>query len=262
MSAECWTEVYDQLAELISSHKTTLIFTNTRRHSERITRFLAERIGEESVTSHHGSLSRQRRHAAECALKEGSLKALVATASLELGIDVGEVDLVCQIGSPGSIATFLQRVGRSGHFVGGIPKGRLFPLSRDDLVQCTALLQAAHLGELDEVRAPEAPLDILAQQIVAWVAPGELREDALLESIRRAAPYRSLSLEKYNAVLLMLADGFSTSRGRRAAYLHHDQVGARLKARRGARLSAITNGGAIPDNFDYDVLLEPSEVRI
>lgn len=262
MSAECWESVYDQLSALVETHNTVLVFTNTRKLAERITRFLAERIGQDKVTSHHGSLSRARRHAAERALKEGRLKALVATASLELGIDVGDVDLVCQIGSPGSIATFLQRVGRSGHFVGGIPKGRIFPTSRDDLVECVALLQAARLGELDEVCAPEAPLDILAQQLVAWVAPQELPEERLFEMARRAAPYRSLSRERFDAVVKMLAEGFATSRGRRGAYLHHDQVGKRIKARRGARLAAITNGGAIPDNFDYEVVLEPAEIKI
>lgn len=262
MSAECWTEIYDQLGVLVQAHKTTLIFTNTRRLAERITRFLAERIGEDRVTSHHGSLSRTRRHAAERALKEGRLSALVATASLELGIDVGDVDLVCQIGSPGSIATLLQRVGRSGHFVGGLPKGRLFPLSRDDLVESIALLQAAQRGELDEVKAPEAPLDILAQQIVATVAPEEMKTDQLLTLIRRAAPYRALSEERFFAVVTLLADGYATARGRRGAYVHHDQVGERIKGRRGARLAAITNGGAIPDNFDYEVLLEPTEVRV
>ncbi len=262
MSAETWTEVYDQLAALIETHKTTLVFTNTRRLAERITRFLAERIGEDRVTSHHGSLSRSRRHAAEQALKEGRLSALVATASLELGIDVGDVDLVCQIGSPGSIATLLQRVGRSGHFVGGLPKGRLFPLSRDDLVESIALLQAVRKGELDEVRAPAAPLDILAQQIVAAVAPEEMGEWELFRMIRRASPYHHLTLEKFYEVVQMLAEGYATSRGRRGAYVHHDRVGKRIKGRRGARLAAITNGGAIPDNFDYEVLLEPAQIRV
>ena len=262
MSAECWTEVYDQLAILVKAHKTTLVFTNTRRLAERLTRFLADRIGEERVTSHHGSLSRKRRHAAEQALKEGRLTALVATASLELGIDVGDVDLVCQIGSPGSIATLLQRVGRSGHFVGGLPKGRLFPLSRDDLVESIALLQAAKKGELDEVMAPEAPLDILAQQIVATVAPEEFKQEDLLALVRGAAPYRRLTTDRFFAVIEMLSLGFATARGRRGAYVHHDQVGGRIKGRRGARLAAITNGGAIPDNFDYEVLLAPAEVRV
>ncbi len=262
MPAEAWAEIYDQLATLVDSHKTTLIFTNTRRLAERLTRFLAERVGEDVVTSHHGSLSRLRRQAAEKALKEGRLKALVATASLELGIDVGDVDLVCQIGSPGSIATLLQRVGRSGHFVGGTPKGRLFPLSRDDLVESVALLKAAAAGELDLVRIPEAPLDILAQHIVAMAGAEEWDEAQLFETVRRAYPYRDLSRRAFDQVVSMLATGYATARGRRGAYLHHDQIGHRIKGRRGARLAAITNGGAIADNFDYEVLLEPSQVKI
>jgi len=262
MSAECWAETYDQLANLVQAHTTTLIFTNTRRLAERITRFLAERVGEKHVTSHHGSLSRARRHAAEQALKEGRLKALVATASLELGIDVGDVDLVCQVGSPGSIATLLQRVGRSGHFVGGMPKGRLFPLSRDDLVESVALLQAVRGGELDAVSVPYCPLDILAQQLVATVVPGEKSEEELFSLVRRAAPFSNLSRERFDSVVHMLSEGYSTSRGRRGAYLHHDGIGHRIKARRAARLTAITNGGAIPDNFDYEVMLEPSNTKL
>lgn len=262
LSNEAWHEIYDQLAQLTRAHKTTLIFTNTRRQSERVTRFLAERIGNDVVTSHHGSLSRQLRQDAETRLKAGQLRALVATASLELGIDVGDVDLVCQLGSPGSIATFLQRVGRSGHFVRGTPKGRLFPLSRDDLVECTALLDATSRGELDEVRLREAPLDILAQQIVASLVPEDLLEDDLYERVRGAYPYRNLSRSSFDRVVEMLTEGFTTARGRRAAYVHHDTVGKRLKARRGARMAAITNGGAIPDNFDYDVLLAPTDVRV
>lgn len=262
MSAECWGEIYDQLAELIKEHTTTLIFTNTRRMAERITRFLAERLGEDAVTSHHGSLSRPRRWAAEQALKSGKLRALVATASLELGIDVGEVDLVCQMGSTGSIATLLQRVGRSGHFVGGTPKGRIFPLTRDELVESIALLQAVKNGELDSVSMPESPLDILAQQMVAAVVPQVMGENELYSLVRRATPYRHLERAQFDRVLAMLAEGFSTARGRRGAYLHHDAIGSRIKARRSARLTALTNGGAIPDNFDFEVLLQPSNTRI
>lgn len=262
LPAEAWLEVYDQLAQLITSHNTTLIFTNTRRLAERITRFLAERVGEALVTSHHGSLSRARRHAAEQALKEGRLKALVATASLELGIDVGNVDLVVQVGSPGSIATLLQRVGRSGHFVGGTPKGRLFPLSRDELVECVALLEARAAGCLDAVHVPPAPLDILAQQLVAMASAEEWHEQELFDTARRAYPYRELSRDVFDQVVSMLATGYATGRGRRGAYLHHDQIGHRIKGRRGARLAAVTNGGAIPDSFDYEVLLEPAQTRV
>jgi ATP-dependent Lhr-like helicase len=262
MSAEVWSEVYDQIAALVGQHKTTLIFTNTRRMAERVTRFLSERLGEAAVTSHHGSLARAQRFDAEQRLKSGQLRALVATASLELGIDVGDVELVCQLGSPGSIATWLQRVGRSGHFVGGTPKGRLFPLSRDDLVECAALLDASRRGELDQVDVPLAPLDILAQQIVATLVPEEQSEDELFSLVRRAYPYRALERKDFDAVVHMLAEGFTTSRGRRGAYVHHDAVGRRLRARRAARLAALTNGGAIPDNFDYDVVIEPTETRV
>ncbi len=262
MSGEVWGEVYDQLAALVRNHKTTLVFTNTRRMAERVTRFLSERLGDEAVTSHHGSLARAQRLDAEQRLKAGQLRALVATASLELGIDVGDVELVCQLGSPGSIATWLQRVGRSGHFVGGTPKGRLFPLSRDDLVECAALVDASRRGELDRVHIPSAPLDIMAQQIVATLVPEDQSEDELFALVRRAYPYRGLERKDFDAVVRMLAEGFTTSRGRRGAYVHHDEVGRRLRARRAARLAALTNGGAIPDNFDYDVVLEPTETRI
>jgi ATP-dependent Lhr-like helicase len=262
MSGEVMDELYDQIAQLVAAHKTTLIFSNTRRLAERAARFLAERLGKDAVTSHHGSLAREQRHDAEQRLKRGELRALVATASLELGIDVGDVDLVCQLGSPGSIATWLQRVGRSGHFVGGTPKGRLFPMTRDDLVECAALLDAARRGELDRVVVPEAPLDILAQQLVATVVPEEYGEDELFELVRGAYPYRDLDRKSFDDVVHMLAEGFSTSRGRRGAYVHYDGVGKRLRARRAARLTAITSGGAIPDNFDYEVILEPTETRV
>ncbi|UCE01316.1 MAG: DEAD/DEAH box helicase [Candidatus Latescibacterota bacterium] len=258
MSGEVWEEIYDRLAALITQHRTTLLFVNTRRLAERVTRHLSERLGPENVTSHHGSLSREHRLHAEQRLKQGHLQALVATASLELGIDIGDVDLVCQLGSTRSIATLLQRVGRSGHGVGRIPKGRLFPLSRDELVECAALVDAIRRGELDQLVIPEQPLDILAQQIVAAVACEEWREEALYTLVRRAHPYRDLSRDDFDAVVTMLANGFSTRRGRRSAHLHRDAVNGRLRARRGARLAAITCGGAIPDNADYQVVLDPT----
>ena len=257
MSGDAWGEIYDRLARLVDAHQTTLIFVNTRRLAERVTRHLSERIGEEHVTSHHGSLAKEARHNAEQRLKTGDLKALVATASLELGIDIGDVDLVCQLGSTRSIATFLQRVGRSGHAVGAKPKGRLFPFSRDELVECVALVDASDRGELDRLVIPQQPLDVLAQQIVAIVGAEEWEEDELHALIRRAFPYRDLTLKTFRKVIRMLAEGFSTRRGRRAAYLHHDAVNRRLRPRRGARLTALTCGGAIPDNADYDVVLEP-----
>jgi ATP-dependent Lhr-like helicase len=257
MSGEVWQQVYDRLAELIEAHRTTLVFVNTRRLVERVTRQLSERLGAEHVTAHHGSLAKEQRLDAEQRLKRGQLKALVATASLELGIDIGEVDLVCQLGSPRSIATFLQRVGRSGHAVDGTPKGRLFPLSRDELVECAALLDSVNRGELDRLAIPDQPLDVLAQQIVAEVAAREWKKDELFALFRRAWPYRALAREDFAAIVAMLAEGFASRRGRRGALIHHDAVNHLLRGRRGARLTALTSGGAIPDTADYQVLLEP-----
>jgi ATP-dependent Lhr-like helicase len=257
MSAEVWEQVYQRLAQLIEAHRTTLIFVNTRRMVERVTRQLSDRIGAEHVAAHHGSLAKEQRLDAEQRLKHGKLKALVATASLELGIDIGEVDLVCQLGSPRSISAFLQRVGRSGHAVAGTPKGRLFPLSRDELVECAALIDSVGRGELDRLVILQQPLDVLAQQIVAEVATQEWSEDELFALIRRAWPYRALTREDFAAVITMLAEGFSTRRGRRGALIHHDAVNHMLRGRRGARLTALTSGGTIPDNADFQVLLEP-----
>ncbi len=262
MSNEVWEEIYNRVAALIQEHKTTLVFVNTRRMAERAARHLGERLGDENVTAHHGSLARELRLSAEQRLKSGELSALVATASLELGIDVGAVDLVIQIGSTRAISTLLQRTGRSNHTVSGFPKGRVFPLTRDELVECAALLDAVRRGELDQLTIPEQPFDILAQQIVATVAAEEWTEDALFEMIRHAYPFRNLTRDNFDAVVRMLSEGFATRRGRRGAYLHHDAVNQRLRARRGARLAAITSGGAIPDTSDYRVILEPSEIFV
>src|ERR1700676_2283523 len=257
MSGEVWTQIYDRLAELVREHRTTLVFVNTRRLTERVARHLSERLGEENVAAHHGSLSKERRLAAEQRLKRGELKVLVATASLELGIDIGDVDLVCQIGSTRSINALLQRVGRAGHSVGGISKGRIFPLSRDELVECAALLDAVRRGELDRLEVPTAPLDVLAQQITAEVSAREWAEQELFDLMRGAHSYRELRREEFDECVRMLADGFSTRRGRRGALLHHDSVNRMLRPRKGARLTALTSGGAIPDNADYRVMLEP-----
>jgi ATP-dependent helicase Lhr and Lhr-like helicase len=257
MSGDVWKQVYDRLAELVAAHRTTLVFVNTRRMAERVTRALSERVGENDVAAHHGSLAKERRLDAEQRLKHGKLRALVATASLELGIDIGDVDLVCQLGSPRSIAAFLQRVGRSGHAVNGTPKGRLFPLSRDELVECAALIDSVHRGELDRLALPERPLDVVAQQIVAEVAAREWSEDELLALIRRAWPYRDLAREDFAAIVQMLAEGYASRRGRRGALIHYDGVNHKLRGRRGARLTALTSGGTIPDTADYQVLLEP-----
>jgi ATP-dependent Lhr-like helicase len=262
MAGEVWQEVYDRLAELIRQHRTTLVFANTRRLVERATRHLADRLGDDRVASHHGSLSREQRLAAEGRLKAGELSALVATASLELGIDIGSVDLVCQLSTTRSVATLLQRVGRAGHRLGAVPKGRVFPTSRDELVEAAALLDAVRRGELDRLAIPERPLDILAQHVVSAVAAEEWREDDLFALVRRAWPYRDLSRADFDAVVAMLAGGFSTRRGRRGAYLHHDAVHGRLRARKGARLAAVTSGGAIPDTADYQVILQPTDTFI
>ena len=262
MSAEVWQQVYDRLVGLIAAHRTTLVFVNTRRMAERVARQLSDRLGETAVTAHHGSMAKEQRLAAEQKLKSGALRALVATASLELGIDIGDVDLVCQLGSPRSIASFLQRVGRSGHAIGGTPKGRLFPLSRDELAECAALLDSVRRGELDLLVMPDQPLDVLAQQIAAEVSAQDWPEAALFERFRRAWPYRALDRTDFTAVLRMLAEGFATSRGRRGALIHHDTINHMLRGRRGARLTALTSGGTIPDTADYQVVLEPESLVI
>ncbi len=262
MATEVWQETYDRLAELVNEHRTTLIFVNQRRQAERVARHLAERIGEEHVTAHHGSLAKEHRLRAEQRLKSGQLKALVATASLELGIDIGDVDLVCQIGSPRSINAFLQRVGRSGHAVRATPKGRLFPLSMDDLAESVALFDCVQRGELDRIGVYEQPLDVLAQQLVAECCCREWSVDELHAVFRRALPYRELTLERFEEIVRMLADGYSTRRGRRGALLHYDAVNRRLRARRGAKLTVVTNAGTIPDQFDYEVELVPEGLRI
>ncbi|MEJ8568345.1 DEAD/DEAH box helicase [Elongatibacter sediminis] len=262
MANEVWEEIYNRLEGLIADHRTTLIFVNTRRLAERLARHLAERLGEDAVTAHHGSLSRRHRLAAEQALKNGRLRALVATASLELGIDIGHVDLVCQIGSPGSISALIQRVGRAGHAVHATPKGRLFPCTRDDLVEAIALLRAIRDGQLDRVHIPEAPLDVLAQHLVAELSACDWDCDELYSVLRGAWPYRDLEREAFDAVVDMLATGYATRRGRRSAFLHHDAVNGRLRARPAARLTALQNGGAIPDQFDYDVIMQPQGFRV
>ena len=262
MSNDSWELVYNRLAQLVQAHRTTLVFVNTRRMAERAARHLSERLGKETVAAHHGSLSKELRLDAEQRLKRGELSVLVATASLELGIDIGEVDLVCQLGSPRSIAAFLQRAGRSGHSIDGTPKARLFPATRDDLIECTALLDCVRRGELDALILPPQPLDVLAQQIVAEVACQEWGEDALYDLVRRAHPYRELTRADFDAVVRMLAEGFTTRRGARAAYIHRDAVHRQLRARRGARLTALTSGGTIPDTADYKVVLEPQAIIV
>ena len=250
-------QVLDHIAALVADHRTTLVFVNTRRLAERLAHQLGERLGEDVVSAHHGSLSKDRRLRVERKLRAGELKALVATASLELGIDVGPVELVCQIGSPRSIATFLQRVGRSNHTRHGTPKGRLYPLTRDELVECVALMTAVRAGRLDAVLPPEAPLDILGQQIVAETAADEWTTDALYALVTRAYHYRDLTRETFDQVLELASNGIQTGRGRRAAYVHHDTINGEARGRKGARLAALTSGGAIPEIGDFRVVLEP-----
>ena len=260
-SHEQWDEVYQRLVELINQHRSTLVFVNTRRLAERVSHRLREVLGEGAVAGHHGSLSRQRRLNAERRLKNGQLKAIVATASLEMGIDIGYIDLVCQVGSPRSIATFLQRVGRSGHSLGLVPKGRLFPLTRDELLESMALIRAVHRGKLDQIEIPHAPLDILAQQIVATVACEEWNEAELLAMVRRAWPYRDLSEQDFDAIVTLLSEGM-TKNNRRGAYLHRDRINHQLRARRNARLTAITSGGAIPEAAEYRVIAQPDDTYV
>ncbi|HEV3510633.1 MAG TPA: DEAD/DEAH box helicase [Candidatus Sulfotelmatobacter sp.] len=298
-SNEMWDSIYDRLVQLVGQHRSTLVFVNTRRMAERLAHQLGERMGEENVAAHHGSLSRKLRLTAEKKLKEGQIRVLVATASLELGIDIGAVDLVVQTNSPRAIAVALQRVGRSGHWRGAVPKGRFFATTRDDLMECAALVRAIRMGDLDRLMIPEAPLDVLAQQIVATCAAGRgsggnpqassrrtadgdpstsLRagagaadtgamdsgwdEDELYDLIRRAYPYRNLKRESFDSILEMLSEGIAARRGRYGAYLHRDRVNGRLRARRGARLAAITSGGAIPDNSLYTVVAEPDGAMV
>src|SRR5438093_4023910 len=249
-SHEQWEEIYNRIAELVRAHRTTLVFVNTRKMAERIAAQLTKLLGEDAVTSHHGSLARERRLDAEQRLKAGKLRALVATASLELGIDIGEVDLVVQVGATRSIATLLQRVGRSGHALGRTPKGRIFPLTVDELVEAAALLRCVRSGLLDRTPAPPRPLDILAQQVVASCVPEAWEEQALFDMMRRAWPYRGLARDEFDACLGLHPDG-------RRALLHRDGVNRRVMATRRARLTALMSGGAIPDTADYQVRLEP-----
>jgi ATP-dependent Lhr-like helicase len=261
-SNEMWDEIYARTIELVEQHRSTLVFVNTRRMAERMAHQLGERIGEDNVAAHHGSLSRKLRLAAEKKLKEGQVRVLVATASLELGIDIGTVDLVVQINSPRAIAVALQRVGRSGHWRGAVPKGRFFVTTRDDLLECAGLVRAIRQGDLDRLIIPDSPLDVLAQQIVASCAAEEWGEVDLFHLIRRAYPYRNLTPETYDSILEMLAEGIAARRGRYGAYLHRDRVNGKLRARRGSRLAAITSGGAIPDNALYTVVAEPEGIVV
>jgi ATP-dependent Lhr-like helicase len=261
-SAEQMDEIINHIARHVRAHRTTLVFVNTRRLAERLAHQLGERLGEDRVAAHHGSLSRERRQRVESRLRAGDLKALVATASLELGIDIGPVDLVCQLGSPRSFATFLQRVGRSNHTRFGTPRGILYPTSRDELVECAALLRGTRVGRLDAIVQPVAPLDIVAQQVVAESAAEEWSEEQLFDLMRRAGPFEGLARKDFDDVVELVSEGITTGRGKRAAYVHRDRVNGRVKGRRGARLAALTSGGAIPELGDYRVVAEPDETFV
>lgn len=260
-SGDQWNQVYDRLLELIHGHHSTLIFVNTRRMTERIAHRLTERLGADAIASHHGSLAKELRQSAEARLKAGTLKAIIATGSLEMGIDVGYVDLVCQIGSPRSIATFLQRIGRSGHSLGKTPKGRLFPLTRDELLECMALVRAVRAGELDAIEVPQSPLDILCQQIVAAVSCEEWELESLWRLVRQAWPYRDLKRDDFDAVVRIACEGVSPS-ARATRHLHHDKQHQRLRPRRSARLAALTAGGAIPETGQFRVVTVDDETYI
>jgi ATP-dependent Lhr-like helicase len=303
-SNEMWEEIYTRIVELSEQHRSTLVFVNTRRLVERVAHHIAERIGGDNVGAHHGSLSRKLRLAAEKKLKDGQIKVLIATASLELGIDIGTVDLVIQISSPRAIAVALQRVGRSGHWRGAVPKGRFFVTTRDDLMECASLVRAIRHGDLDRLMIPDSPLDVLAQQIVATCAAGSSSarvartllsanapeassegeddfsadtragaaaphesddgwdEDAMFALVKRAYPYRDLTREIFDSIIEMLSEGIASRRGRYGAYIHHDRVNRKLRARRGARLAAITSGGAIPETALFTVVAEPEGIMV
>ncbi len=261
-SLEQLGHILDRVAGHVQAHRTTLIFVNTRRMSERLAHLLAERLGEEAVAAHHGSLSRERRQRVEARLRQGDLRALVATSSLELGIDVGPVEMVCQIGSTRNIATLLQRVGRANHSRDGVPLGRLFPLSRDELVESAAMLWAVRDGALDALPQPPMPLDVLAQQLVAEVAAEPRTEQDLFELARSSAAFSELSWDDFQRTLELVSDGVVTGRGRRGAYLHRDLVNHRVLPRRGARLAALLNAGAIPETGDYRVLADPDDTFV
>lgn len=261
-SNEMWGEIYDRIAVLAAQHRSTLIFVNTRRLAERVAHHLGERMGQSAVSTHHGSLSRKLRLAAERKLKAGEIRALVATASLELGIDIGSVDLVCQIGSPRSISVGLQRIGRAGHWRGAVPKGRIFATTRDDLLECAALVRAIRHGDLDRIAIPDAPLDILAQQVVAMCAAEDWSEEDLFQSVRSAYPYRDVPRKDFDEIIEMLSEGIASARGRYGAYLHRDRVNGMVRARRGSRLAAITSGGAIPENSLYTVVAQPEAIVV
>ncbi|HEX9102412.1 MAG TPA: DEAD/DEAH box helicase, partial [Polyangia bacterium] len=257
-SREAWKDVHERLGALIHEHKTTLIFVPSRRMCERVAHDLEALLGKGIVAAHHGALAKRTRLSVERKLQNGQLRAVVATASLELGIDIGDVELVCQLGSPRSIAVLRQRIGRAHHAVGGTPKGRIFAMTRDELVECAAAARAMVRGQIDRHVDRPAPLDVLAQQLVATCATGDFGDEALYRLVRGAASYAALPREEFDDVVAMLGDGIATRRGRSGAHLHLDRVNKRVRGRRGARIAALTSGGAIPDKADYLVVEDPT----
>jgi ATP-dependent Lhr-like helicase len=255
-------QAYSRIIELVIQHRSTLVFVNTRKQAENVANILGQRLGKDLVAAHHGRLSRKIRLDAEQALKNGEIKVLVATSSLELGIDVGNIALVCQISSPRAISTAIQRIGRAVHWRGAIPKGRLFPTTVEDLFECAALIKAIKEGELDRLAAPYEPLDILAQQIVAMCVSGQWYEEDLFLTIKNAYPYKDLSREKFESVLVMLSEGIESSRGRWGAHIMQDQINGVLRARRGGRLAAIMGGGAIPESALFQIVVDPEAIVV
>lgn len=266
MPTEQFHEVLGQLADMVAQHTTTLIFVQSRRLAERLAHELTDVLlenslvgdAEQSVAAHHGSMSHERRHLIESKLRAGQLRALVATASLELGIDIGPVDLVVQVGSPRSISTFLQRAGRANHRVGGIPTARLIPFNRHELIEAIALLDSVRRGELDVLQIPEEPIDVLMQQLVAEVSTrADDTPDALYELVRHAYPYRNLSRATFDEALEFVSHGVFTGRGQRGQQLSLDPINDTVRPRRSAKHAAIMNGGTIPDLGDYNVIVDP-----
>jgi ATP-dependent Lhr-like helicase len=257
-----WSEIFDKLAAHARNHRSTLVFVNTRRLVEKIAFELSSRLGPDEVAAHHGSLSRDLRLDAEQRLKAGEISILVATASLELGIDIGDIDLVCQIATTRAVAVAMQRVGRAGHWRGAIPKGRFFATTRDDLLEQAALVKKMRAGELDQLEIPEEAIDVLMQQIVACCAAESWEQDTLYNVLRRAYSYRNLTRERFDEILTLLNTGIESTRGRYGSYLLRDGIQHQLHPRRGARMTAIANGGAIPDTANYSVILQPEGIQI
>jgi ATP-dependent helicase Lhr and Lhr-like helicase len=260
--ASIWPAIHPRLLELVRAHRSTLIFVNSRRLAERLAGALNELADEQIARAHHGSIAREQRVEIEDALKSGKLPALIATSSLELGIDMGAIDLVVQIESPPSVASGMQRIGRAGHQVGEVSEGIVFPKHRADLIACAAVAEAMHRGAIEPIRYPRNPLDVLAQQIVAMVAMNDWEADSLFQTIRGAAPFAEITRAAFDGVLDMLSglypsDEFAELRPR----LTWNRLENTITTRQGARRVAVTNPGTIPDRGLYGVFLEGAEKK-